>query len=89
MLKDYDTPNFKTPPKKSILTSSKSALRATSNPNLPNEEISLEEIDMKIYELVNTALKSGHPPEKIDEIKEKAYQEIIKSLYFIKLSIFI
>ena len=39
---------------------------------------------MRVYEIVNTALKTGHPAEKIDEIKEQAFKEIIKSNRFNK-----
>ena len=75
MNRDYETPNFKTPPKKTILTSSsKSALKPINNNNL-NEEVSLEDIDIKIYEI----MKSGEKSQKIHEIKEKTYRDMIKS----------
>jgi hypothetical protein len=63
-----------------ILSSSKSAIKPITNSfSGSTEDVSLEDVDMRVYEIVNTALKTGHPAEKIDEIKEQAYKEIIKS----------
>lgn len=84
MFRDYETPNFKTPPKKTILSSSsKSGLRPPFSASTA-DEVSLEDVDMRVYEIVNTALKTGHPAEKIDEIKEQAFKEIIKSIGLIR-----
>ena len=82
MFRDYETPNFKTPPKKTILSSSsKFGLRSPFSAST-TDEVSLEDVDMRVYEIVITALKTGHPAEKIDEIKEQAFKEIIKSNRF-------
>lgn len=73
MLKDYETPNFKTPPKKLLASSS-------SGKALHSEDVTIEEIEMKIYEMVNNAVKAGQSVDKIEEIRERAYKDIIKSI---------
>lgn len=89
MNKDYETPNFKTPPKKPIFTISKSAIRLTSTPNSSNhDEISLEDVEKKIYEIVTNAVNSGLTNQKIEEIKERAYKDIIKSFFLLKNNIY-
>lgn len=83
MLKDYSTPSFKTPPKKPAPTSSKTML-LNSTPFITSSEteVSIEEIERKVWEAVNFSRKQGVSPEKLEEIKENAYKDVIRSTFY-------